>query len=553
MQQKSKNGRTKRRILALFLALGCLFSCGVTVYAAESFSGSSNAVKRAQPRCGLKEHTHSPRCYETQTVLACGMEEGEGHTHDLSCYTPRLKLACGMEEGEGHTHTDECYSEQQVLICTLNEDETHTHTPECYASERILSCTRSEQPAHSHTAACYTEDVCYLCGLENDPSHVHTLACYAPGSLTLLCGIPESVRHYHSDACYREETVLGCTLSEHTHVAACYSSGAPVAETESDWIASIATARLNGDWNHDLLEIAKTQLGYAPDGSNMAYDSAGQLRCSTRYGEWYTDGDLKYEDWCLMFVSFCLHYAQIDALPYGCGCMDWLSLVDGSLFHPYGDGYTPKPGDIVLFTYGRRAFREENAERTRLGMEPLPQSDMYVIADHVGVLVSMNKKAFRTIEGNNGPVGYHSYSFGSGNTPGAEELLYGYVSIPENPHLRTVTDHTHHCSVTADFSAFVKPYVREPIFSEYQRWEESHDPASLLLGWGVSFVDGADGKTPYTPAGVLHYTFYFNYLPEKVSVCYLGKDKLEDIPCTVEGNTVSFSTDRVGTFFFARA
>ena len=539
-----------RRFLAACLSLVCLLSGGVPVRAAESFGGASSSVKRSQSYCGLQEHVHTDKCYSTQTVLVCGQSESQGHIHDLSCYVPRTRLGCGLVEGEGHVHTDACYTEIARLICPLIEDGEHLHTDECYQTERVLSCTLPEQPGHTHSAACYVEDATYLCGHENDPSHVHTLACYAPGSLTLICGKAEGAAHTHTPYCYQEQRVLNCILPVHTHSAACYSGTGPLVENEGDWRASVASAKLNGDWNHDILEIAKTQLGYAPDGSNVSIGSDGSVRYYSRYGDWYADTpELIYEDWCLMFVSFCIHYAGIDGLPYGCGCPDWLKLVDASLFHPYGDGYTPKPGDIVLFTYGRKAFREENAEREELGMDPLPESSRYVIPEHAGVLVSMNSKAFRTIEGNNGPVGYHSYSFGSGNEPGAEELLYGYVSIPSNPHVRSVTDYTGHCTVTADFSGFVVPHVREPIFSEYQRWESANDPADLILGWGVNFVDGIE---LYTPTGVLQYSFRFDLLPEKVKVTFLGPTELEEIPCTVDGNTVSFSTDRVGTFIFSK-
>lgn len=542
--------------MAAFLAAVALFSAGqgglLTARAAESFSGYSVSVKRPQLYCGVKEHTHSDKCYAAKSVLVCGLEESEGHTHSASCYAHKMILGCGLSESEGHTHTDTCYALREALICTLPEDGNHSHGPECYGSERVLVCTLPEQSAHRHSAACYVEDVRYICGHENDPGHVHTEECLSPDSFVLVCGKAEGGAHRHSADCYKEERLLSCTLAEHKHSAGCYSTAAPMVETESDWIASIATAKLNGDWNHDLLEIAKTQLGYAPDGSNVSYGPAGELRYYTRYGDWYTDGDLMYEDWCLMFVSFCLHYAGIKGLPYGCGCQDWLKLVDSSLYHPYGDGYAPRPGDIVLFTYGRKSFREENEKRAELKMEPLPASSMYVIADHVGILVSMNNKAFRTIEGNNGPVGYHSYSFGSEEEPGAEELILGYVSVPQNPHIRTVSDYTEHCSVTADISTFVTPHLREPTFDEYQLWEQSHDASSLLLGWGVSFVDGADGNTPYTPSGVLHYSFRFDALPEAMRVTFLGENGFEDVPCTVSGNRVEFSTDRVGTFIFSK-
>ncbi len=553
--EHKKHSTILRRGLAVILTAAALFGAGqgglLTAQAAESFGGSSSSVKRPQTYCGLSEHTHSAKCYSYESVLACGQEECEAHQHSASCYTHRMKLGCGLAESDGHSHTDACYTDTQVLCCELPEDENHSHGPDCYRTEHLLSCTIPEQPAHHHTAACYVEDVSYICGHENDPSHVHTDACLSPDSLILSCGKTEGEGHTHSNACYKQEKVLSCTAQEHKHSSACYSSAAPIVETEDDWRLSVASAKLNGDWNHDILEIAKTQLGYTPDGTNVSVGADGSVRYYTRYGDWYADDPaLIYEDWCLMFVSFCIHYAGIDGLPYGCGCRDWMNQVDSSLYHPYGDGYTPKPGDIILFTYGRKSFREENEQRAALNMAALPASSMYLSADHVGIVVSMNSKAFRTIEGNNGPVGYHSYSFGTEDAPGAEELILGYVSIPSNPHMRSVTDYTGHCTVTADFSTFIMPHLREPTYQEYQRWQADNDPADLLLGWGVCFVDGVD---PYTPSGVLQYSFRFDTLPAAVKVTYLGENGLEGIPCTVQGNTVLFSTARVGTFIFSKA
>ena len=543
----------KKRITAYLVLLAIVFSTAGSyhpVYAAESFAGASSVVRLPQSYCGLREHRHTDKCYQTQRVLSCSLEEGEGHVHCASCYAHKTKLICSLAEGEGHSHSDTCYTEKPVLICTLQEDETHTHTAQCYKAERVLSCTIPEQIAHHHTAACYAEDVKYICGHENEPGHIHTDACLSPDSLVLICTKAEGAAHRHTDACYKEEKVLCCTIPEHKHSAGCYSAPEPLVETEKDWLESVAPARLNGDWNHDLLEVAKTQLGYAPDGTNYSLDAFGQVRYYTRYGDWFTDGELMYEDWCLMFVSFCLHYAGIDALPYGCGCEDWLKRIEPSLFHPYGDGYVPRPGDIILFTYGRRSFREENEARVKAGMEPLPESALRLTADHVGILASMNTKAFRTIEGNNGPVGYHSYGFGTEEEPGAEELILGFVSIPENPHFRTVTDQTGHCSVSADFSPFVSPYLREPTFREYRLWEQSHDASTLILGWGVSFVIKNE---PYTPDGILQYCFRFHSLPENVEVTFLGENGLEELPCTISGQCVSFSTTHVGTFIFSKA
>ena len=556
----NKTGRIFRRSIihrkriALLLIAATLLGVGqgavLPVRAAESLSGYSSFTKRPRVVCGLKDHTHNDGCYAEENVLACDLQECESHTHDISCYTLRKKLNCGIEESEGHMHTESCYAEQHIFSCGLEEDENHIHEPSCYITERVLICPLNEQIAHRHTESCYVVDAVCLCGHENDPSHAHTLSCYSLSSLILVCGKIEGNGHQHDAACYKREKVLKCGTSEHKHSSLCYVSGNAFAETEFDWIDSMAPARLNGDWNHDLIEIAKTQLGYAPILVGAVSEGT---RYYTRYGDWYCDTDLMYGEWCLMFVSFCLYYAGIDALPYGSGCQGWIGLLDESVYHPYGDGYDPRPGDIVLFTYGRRSFRETNENRIKSNLEPLPEREMCLTAEHVGILVSMSNKAFRTIEGNNGPVGYHNYCFGSADEPGDEELIYGYVSIPQNPHKRTITDKSGFCSVTWDFPILVRPVLSDPSYEEYLRWRECNQSASQFHSLKVSFVESIYSSTPFVPTGVLQYSFRFHSLPEEVCVTFVDEEGAEIIPCTVSGNTVIFSTDRVGAFFFSAA
>lgn len=547
------SAKIRKRVSALLLSFVLLCGNVPGVKAAECFNGVSSNISRSTTYCGIAEHTHTDRCYDTVQVPVCGQEELETHFHTAACYTPKRRLICAFPETEGHSHTDECYTNQDVLLCQLEENEEHTHSEECYGSERVLCCTIPETPAHTHTADCFTDEVYYLCGLENDPSHVHSSACFPADCFDLNCPLQEGFGHTHSEDCYREERILVCTQTEHRHSSACYSANGPVVETELDWKASVASAKLNGDWRHDFLEIAKTQLGYAPDGTNVSY-AGGVPRYYTRYGDWYTDDpNLMYDEWCMMFVSFCLYYAGIDALPFACSCPAWLNDVDSALYHPYGDGYTPQPGDIILFTYGPQDFRKTNEALLAEGKDPLPESSCITIAQHVGILVSMSSVSFRTIEGNNGPVSYHSYSIGTEEEPGDEELILGYVSLPSNPHIRTITDLSGRCDITGDFSPFIRPYVRELSFFErvrVQQWMEEHPTSTVLESVYVCLSNGSD-YYEYKGSEPMEYCFRCTWpFPENTQLWLLSEDSFEQLSCRVDGNTVFFSTAKNGVLLF---
>lgn len=108
--------------------------------------------------CGLEEHKHSDKCYES--VLVCDKKESEGHKHDDSCYKTEEVLVCDKEEVEanpeegieGHTHSKECYEEKKELICKEEESDGHTHSDKCY--EEQLVCGKEE---HTHEEECYID------------------------------------------------------------------------------------------------------------------------------------------------------------------------------------------------------------------------------------------------------------------------------------------------------------------------------------------------------------------------------------------------------------
>ena len=225
-------------------------------------------------KCGLEEHTHNEKCYET--VLICKTAEEEGHTHTAECSYPE-ELICGKEESEGHTHSAEC-SYPEELICGQEESEEHEHTPECYQVPEGYACGLEESEGHTHTAECYQAPEGYACGLEEGEGHVHTEEC-----------------------CRRE---LVCGQEEHTHTDACYTDASADVEDASVWDAQYAAVEWKGIWGEDLAAAAQMQLGYQESADNYIIAADGIHKGYTRYGHFMGDA---YIDWDGAFVNFCIY------------------------------------------------------------------------------------------------------------------------------------------------------------------------------------------------------------------------------------------------------
>ena len=159
------------------------------------------------------------------------------------------------------------------------------------------------------------------------------------------------------------------------------SASIPVAvkeiETPAEWEATMSQVELSGDWREDILAIARTQLGYHESTRNFIVCEDGIVRGWTRYGAL---SGTPYEDWCAMFVSFCLEYAEISVADYprDSGCESWRKAMDAlGAFESRQSGYAPQPGDLVFFN------RDEERD-----------------ADHMGIIESIGAGWINVIEGN---------------------------------------------------------------------------------------------------------------------------------------------------------
>ena len=359
MERFRENRHTLRRYTAFVLALAMI----TTLFVNWQLHGVGISMT-AQYQCGEEEHTHTADCYTK--VLTCGYEEGELENADevaaaAATSQPTVEAEpapLSLEpqiEFVPHEHTEDCYTEVQTLTCM---EEEHVHGDDCFDPEDgTLICEKFE---HTHDENCYTTEYELTCGLEEgelveqvvEPTQSAELAAMAvaePVALEPTVDTVEPIYHHHTDACYEE--VLTCPLPEHHHTVACLSDTSADVETPEEWQAANAEAVMTGNWDEDLLSVAKTQLGYEQSENNFEIDPADgvTLHYYSRYGQSYGN---PYGEWDVMFLSYCLKYAGIPqsaipqeasvlALRSSMSDMDWL--LDGE------DGSAANVGDIVIY------------------------------------------------------------------------------------------------------------------------------------------------------------------------------------------------------------
>ena len=359
MERFRENRHTLRRYTAFVLALAMI----TTLFVNWQLHGVGISMT-AQYQCGEEEHAHTADCYTK--VLTCGYEEGELENADEVAAAAATSQPTVEEEPAPlalepqiefvpHEHTEDCYTEVQTLTCM---EEEHVHGDDCFDPEDgSLICDKFE---HTHDESCYTTEYELTCGLEEgelveqvvEPTQSAELAAMAvaePVALEPTVDTVEPIYHHHTDACYEE--VLTCPLPEHHHTVACLSDTSADVETPEEWQAVNDEAVMTGNWDEDLLSVAKTQLGYEQSEKNFEIDPADgvTLRYYSRYGQSYGN---PYGEWDVMFLSYCLKYAGIpqSAIPQEASVlslrssmsdMDWL--LDGE------DGSAANVGDIVIY------------------------------------------------------------------------------------------------------------------------------------------------------------------------------------------------------------
>ncbi len=421
----------QRRLLTLSVCASVLLS-GTVSAAAFADGGSSTVTK----------------------ILICTLPEGDGHHHTRDCYTRERGALICTDTSSNHIHTDDCYEWTYTLSCGLEEGEgAHTHTDSCYkiVTDPIQSGSMEGEtfeilePGELSAQDTETnENTDISLGIEAPvtASEQETEASPSPSQQTEKN--PQATKKPQEDqteefslpAAFRLpegygapgaswpvweeefERPLGPTSVLPEQMMLVFAEQAdPYADLEDEefWDEMFADLELSGNWAQDLVTVAESQLGYTESTLNYAIAYDQTVKGYTRYGAWY---GIPYGDWCAMFISFCLHYAQIpwSAFPYSCHCVIWTNELDAlGLFHRVDnkeDPYEPKAGDLIFFDY-----------------------DLDGRADHAGIVTGHNYEAgtIYTIEGNRFDYVERFELIRNDYT------IMGYGEMPENPRQGLVT------------------------------------------------------------------------------------------------------------------
>lgn len=357
---------------------------------------------------GVAAHVHTAACYDADGALLCPLPELAPHIHTDACYTVQRSLICPLEETPGHRHTEVCFAAVRGELLCANESEEHEHSELCYAWTQELGCPLAEgEGAHSHDESCYLTERVLSCGQLG--LHVHDESC-RDASGALICGLPQMEEHVHGPECFAYPEESG--KPEESEPEPEKQSGSslvtdPTADVESyaEWEMCYAEFPHSGIWDEDLLAVARSQLGYEESRRNIGFDSEWYLGGYTRYGAWY---GRPYSAWCAMFISFCLHYAEVpeEAMPRECGVRRWIDELDAREQYAAAGEYLPKSGDLVFFDF-----------------------DADGLSDHVGLVETVAEREtevwqLETIEGNRTPaVERFRYAL-------TDETILGYGILP---------------------------------------------------------------------------------------------------------------------------
>lgn len=273
--------------------------------------------------CGLDEHTHGDDCYVTEII--CGFDESTTVTPpDVVTSTEKTEITT-----ESIAESDASETTQAKVSTAYEETETdNSEKAEENTSEEISETTTEETTTEETT----TEETTAV----NTPETAQT-------------SVPEeaaaSLSHKHTDECYNKTLV--CTKAEHTHTSDCFPDKTADTETVSDWLSIIENVRIGNNIPENLIAVAMSQIGYEESENNFEFDNEGNKNGYTRYGEWYGNS---YGKWDAMFVSFCLHYSNINNVSdlKAAGAEALRIAWENRNVYAVSDDYTAQRGDVVF-------------------------------------------------------------------------------------------------------------------------------------------------------------------------------------------------------------
>lgn len=269
--------------------------------------------------CGLDEHIHSEDCYSSE--LICGIEESETTSplpdEEASTEAPTTEADTTLQQESKAQQTTAEEATEAENTANEGEDEESTAKEE--------STTEKEAAAKESTTEETTEE-------KEEETVTDSQTSTVPS-------------HIHSDECY--STTLTCTKAEHTHTEECFPDKSADVETVSDWLSTIEDIEITNNIPENLVAIAMSQVGYEESTANFEFDEDGNKNGYTRYGEWYGN---PYGNWNTMFVSFCLHYSNInnDSELKAAGAEAMRLAWKNRYAYSPAEEYTPQRGDIVF-------------------------------------------------------------------------------------------------------------------------------------------------------------------------------------------------------------
>ena len=292
--------------------------------------------------------------------------------NDLGVYAFRL---IAMTEQKASEESDEIVTREQAKVAKL----TVTEPPE-------LTVT-----ARAHASYCFGGDSVTFGLTRSDTRYAEaakTRIVVRQGSLVIYdsTDFSESVRVTPAvldDACTLRLTVeLEDQFGQRAEAVS--EIPCPMHETEGRYIWSQLTKdiRLTGEWPRDILAIAQSQLGYKESQKDFIIRDDGEPQGWSRYGAWY---GMPYEEWCSMFVSFCLEYAKVPewAVPRSASQQRLRNrLIEKGLYIVREDAQ-PRPGDLIFFDH-----------------ETEPWEKGHGTTDHIGIVLDVDDERVYTIEGN---------------------------------------------------------------------------------------------------------------------------------------------------------
>ena len=178
----------------------------------------------------------------------------------------------------------------------------------------------------------------------------------------------------------------------------------PTADDARDPAPALPRLSNNMTFAERLTEVARSQLGYHESLTNFIVRDDKSVQGWSFYGQW---AGMPYEEWCAMFVSYCLNAAGIPEwmMPRSANCNRWKIRL-GHRYIDDEDEYIPEPGDLIFFHHDR-VSKDPN------------------FPNHVGIVVDYDpeKDLVYTVEGNSGAA-VSSRIYGRTNS-----VIVGYASM----------------------------------------------------------------------------------------------------------------------------